>query len=223
MKGKDLYILPVYTYKLEVYIVDGITENEMRIVLTLFKDTQAHYNANSISKTVQMTPMGALKILKRLEKKGILKGAPLGKATYYTINWDDGYAKEYVLFLLKKEAEESPARVRRWAEELKKLYGQTRIIILFGSLLTSDHYNDVDILMILDKDQHSIVRVMVEAIQKKTAKRLHTVMQTMGDYKRNMNTPTMQEIQKGIIIHGCEQQYQVIRNGRIREKSRLVP
>ena len=46
-----------------------ITKTEMDIVLTLVKTPEAIYNANSLSKVLNITPMGALKILKRLEQE----------------------------------------------------------------------------------------------------------------------------------------------------------
>jgi len=50
----------------------GITDNEMRFVLGIFKSPELEYNANSISKLIGISSMGALKIAKRLEKENIL-------------------------------------------------------------------------------------------------------------------------------------------------------
>ncbi|MBI3190823.1 hypothetical protein HYZ41_03905 [archaeon] len=49
-----------------------MTNNEMLIVLKMFKTPEREFNANSISRESGLTSMGALKILKRLEKDGIL-------------------------------------------------------------------------------------------------------------------------------------------------------
>ncbi|MBI3036864.1 hypothetical protein HYY73_03895, partial [Candidatus Woesearchaeota archaeon] len=49
-----------------------ITDNEMHFVLGIFKSPELEYNANSISKLIRISSMGALKIAKRLEKENIL-------------------------------------------------------------------------------------------------------------------------------------------------------
>ena len=60
--------------------------NEMLIVLKIFKTPEMEFNANSISKEAGLTPMGALKILKRLEKEDVLASKAAGKAVFYRFN-----------------------------------------------------------------------------------------------------------------------------------------
>ena len=45
-----------------------ITNNEMLFVLSIFKSPEKEYNANNMAKHLGISPMGALKIAKRLEK-----------------------------------------------------------------------------------------------------------------------------------------------------------
>ena len=48
--------------------MNDITKAEMDAVLTIVKSPEQNYNANNLAKIIGVTPMGALKILKRLEK-----------------------------------------------------------------------------------------------------------------------------------------------------------
>src|SRR3989344_2446568 len=64
----------------------NITNNEMLFVLTLFKNPNREYNASNIAKHMGISPMGALKIAKRLEKENILISKKLGKAVFYRLN-----------------------------------------------------------------------------------------------------------------------------------------
>src|SRR3989338_3175635 len=95
--------------------------NEMVIVLKIFKTPEREFNANSISKEAGLTPMGALKILKRLEKEDILNSKAAGKATFYRLNFSSGYAKDYVKFALRNECKHSQPYVKRWIREIRKL------------------------------------------------------------------------------------------------------
>ena len=72
-----------------------------------------------MAKALKISPMGALKIARRLEKENILKSKKLGKATYYNLNFKNDYVMQYIEFLLKREAEQSSSYVKRWVNELR--------------------------------------------------------------------------------------------------------
>ena len=60
---------------------------EQMIIKFLFKDLLVIYNSRSISKVIGITHAGAFKILKRLEKRGIVTAQPIGKAITYKLNF----------------------------------------------------------------------------------------------------------------------------------------
>src|SRR3989338_7896415 len=101
--------------------LNEITKAEMSIVLQLVKSPETDYNANNISKVVGITAMGALKILKRLEKESILKSKKVGKANTYRVNVDDDYACKYISLLLVREAHSAPLHIKRWITEVSKI------------------------------------------------------------------------------------------------------
>ena len=79
----------------------------MLFILSILKSPEIEYNANNISKLMGISSMGALKIAKNLEKENILSSRKIGRANIYKINFKDDYTKQYIRFLLKKEAEKS--------------------------------------------------------------------------------------------------------------------
>src|SRR3989344_6754701 len=101
--------------------MNEITNNEVMFVLNVFKIPETEYNANSISKQMKISSMGALKIAKRLEKENILVSKEFGRARFYKLNFDSEYAKEYIKFLLKREAEQAHHYVKMWLSEIKKI------------------------------------------------------------------------------------------------------
>ena len=56
----------------------NITNNEMLFVLSILKNPEVEYNANSIAKQIGISRMGALKIGKKLEKENVLISRELG-------------------------------------------------------------------------------------------------------------------------------------------------
>ncbi|PIO08736.1 hypothetical protein COT47_01130, partial [Candidatus Woesearchaeota archaeon CG08_land_8_20_14_0_20_43_7] len=140
-----------------------ITSSEIKATLRILKDLKTRYNANNLSKELGMTPMGTLKMLKRLHNQGILKPELIGKSTYYSVYLKSNYAKDFARFILQKEAEESVPRIKRWITELR-CFGETATIgILFGSVTRSERYNDVDMVLVYDaKDNRKINEMLKE-------------------------------------------------------------
>ena len=184
-----------------------ITKNEMLIVLRIFKNTREEYNATSLSKIIKITRMGALKILKRLEKEEILTSRELGKAVFYNINFKNLYAREYIRFLLKRETENPPnTESKIWVRDLRQIKNAD-IAVLFGSILTKGKdANDLDILLVTDKNKFSSLKKEIEQINLPHTKRIHPIFQTEEDIKNNIkeeDKPLLNAI-KGIVVFGEE-------------------
>ena len=166
--------------------MNDISKNEMEIVLRILKSPEVAYNANSLAKEMKISSMGALKIVKRLEKENILMAQQLGKATFYKINKTSAYALNYISFLLKREIEQAHPYVKMWANEIKKIK-HIEGVILFGSVLKKyQEANDVDVLLITDKKGFSLVKKEIEEINLINTKKIHPVYQIKKDLIDNI-------------------------------------
>ena len=162
------------------------TKNEMLAVLNILKSPEKEYNANNLSKIIGITSMGTLKILKRLEKEEILISRKIGNSSIYKINFKNEYASEYIAFLLKKEAEQSPPYVKRWNYELKKI-NESDITFLFGSVLKiKEKAKDIDVLFIVKQNNFNALKKKVEKLNKINEKKIHAIYQTLDDFKKNI-------------------------------------
>ncbi len=191
-----------------------ITKNEMRAILIIFKDIDGHYNANNLSKKIGLSSMGTLKILKRLEVQNILKSTMFGKAVFYKVNLDNDYARNYIEFLLKKEAEDAAPRIKRWIRELRNVR-DAKIGILFGSVLTEEKFNDVDLLVVLEQSQNRGFNKSIGEINKINIKRIHAVKQTKEDLKLNLGKKdevVLSIIKNGIVLFGYDEIVEVIKD-----------
>lgn len=184
--------------------MNRITSNEMAFVLRIFKSPETDYNANSISKVIGISPMGALKIARRLEKEGIVSSRELGKAKFYRLKLDSDYAREYAKFLLKREAEQAHPYVRVWIDEIRKLKS-AYAAILFGSVLRKyKEAKDIDVVLITDKKKFPGLKHEIEEINRLNIKRLHPVFQSKEDFVRNMKKRDRIIIDaiKGVVVFG---------------------
>ena len=183
-----------------------ITEKEMQFILTLFKNFETEYNAHSIASVLNMSSMGALKIAKRLEKEHIITSRQLGKAIFYKVNFSHEYTRQYLLFLLKREAEHTHPYIKRWITEIQKIKSADAAL-LFGSVLHKQkEANDIDILFMTDNKRFPALKKEIEVINLLNSKKIHPIYQTENDFISNIKKrdKVVLNALKGIIAFGEE-------------------
>ncbi|MBI4147204.1 hypothetical protein HY494_00975 [Candidatus Woesearchaeota archaeon] len=192
-----------------------ITKAEMKVVLALVKSPEVIYNANSLSKVIEITSMGALKILKRLEAENIVKSKRIGKAVIYKVNVENSYAQKYVSLLLIREALSANPRVKRWINEIKKI-NNAEVIVLFGSILDKSNPNDIDVLLITDQKRFSKLQKEIEELNEINIKKIHPMYQTHEDIIKNIkkrDKPLLNAI-KGMVVIGEEKFLEIYNESR---------
>jgi len=183
-----------------------ITNNEMNFVLALFKSPEKDYNAANMAEHLGISRMGALKIAKRLEKESIITSKEMGKAKFYSLNLSSEYVRQYLRFLLKREAEQAHPYVRVWVDEIRKIK-HARAAVLYGSVLRKQREaKDVDVLLIITKKQFLTAKKEVMELDALSDKRIHPMYQSFEDFRQNIkngNAPLLNAI-KGIVAFGDE-------------------
>ncbi|MBI2106446.1 nucleotidyltransferase domain-containing protein [Candidatus Woesearchaeota archaeon] len=181
-----------------------ITNNEIQFVLLIFKSPEIEYNANSIAKKLGISAMGALKIAKRTEKDNVVTSKTKGKAKFYKLNLGNEYTRQYIKFLLKREAEQSPSYIKRWVNDIRNIKNAD-CAVLFGSLLRKGkNANDIDILLITDNKKFQKLKKEIEEINYINIKKIHPMYQTKDDVKNNIkkeDKPLLNAL-KGIVVFG---------------------
>ena len=148
--------------------------------------------------------MGALNILKRLEKESILCSKEVGKANIYKINFKNDYAKDYLKFALKREVQQAHPYVKSWVTEIKSL-DSAKGAILFGSVLRKyKESNDIDVLLLTDKEGFSNLKKQIEKINKHNIKQIHPIYQTGEDLNKDIKEENKVVLNalKGIYVFG---------------------
>lgn len=177
---------------------------EQEILKLLFKDFSRPYNSRSISKVVDMTPAGAFKILKGLEKRNIVEPQRIGKAIIYSLNLKNPLTRREVEMVLTMEAE----KFRHWVAEFRFLEDKASFIILFGSTLKKEgEARDIDLLLVAEKIEKKEIDKFLETKKKILSKPLHLLFQTPEDFIhdiRTKNKASLEILRTGIVLFGQE-------------------
>src|SRR3989344_3522923 len=187
-----------------------LTRKEQEAVILIYKDCTQYYSATKISKQLDLTQVGALKLLRRLEKSKMLIKRNIGKAVIYKINEGYELTKKALEFALVNQASD----YERWKEEFKSLNKDSRIIIFYGS--ASRNYaqaNDIDVLVILQKEEVRELNKALEKIQLSLPKKLHSIKATKQDLIKNIaekNTAMLEIIKTGIVLSGYSAYMEVL-------------
>ena len=190
----------------------SLTQKEREALLILFKDYTAFYNANSISKVLGISHVGAQKIFKRFLNDGLVISKTIGKSIIYKPNLEDDYARSLIAFLLANEAN----NFKRWKDEFKGLFKEGRIIILFGSVLRNyKEARDIDLAIVIKKEEFKDVNAVIKQRQDILPKKIHSIEITKEDLAENIRKKqeaVLNMVKQGVILYGYEQYVEAIKN-----------
>jgi len=179
-----------------------LTQKERETVLILFKDYTTFYNANSVSKVLNISHVGAQKIFKRLLQENVVISKTIGKSITYKLNFNNDYVSHLVSFLLADEAN----KFKRWKEEFKELFKKDRIVMLFGSAIKDYvHARDVDVMVVLENKDVKEVNVVLKKKKEIFPKKLHSIKLSHRDLLDNIkkrDKAFVDIIKNAIILYG---------------------
>ena len=190
----------------------SLTKKEREALLIVFKDFTSYYNANSISKVLNISHVGAQKIFKRLLQENVVVSKTIGKSIIYKINFSDNYTNQLLTFLLADEAN----NFKRWEEEFKELFKNDRIVMLFGSVVKDyTHANDIDVMIVIE---HKEIKEVNDIIRKKEdilPKKLHAIKLTHQDLLENLkkkDKAIIDIVKNAVILYGQTTYVEMLKN-----------
>lgn len=191
----------------------GLSDKEIEILLLLFKDFSTEYNANNITNRIKITPAGAFKSLRNLEKRKLVIGKRMGKARFYKANLDDYYSFRTIETLLINEAR---VNAPRWIFEFRDLFDKIEIAVIFGSVIKNpEKAGDIDLLLVSKKEKNRAVNGIIEEKGKLSRKVIHVIKQTPDDMSKNLrkgNKVVLNAIKNGYVLHGYDKLLKVVKN-----------
>ena len=189
-----------------------LTQKERETILLLFKEYTTFYNANSISKVLGISHVGAQKIFKRLLQENLVLSKTIGKSITYKLNFSNDYVANLVAFLLADEAN----TFKRWHEEFKELFKKNRIIMLFGSTIKDyAHAHDIDVMIILENKEVKEVNAVLKKKGRILPKKLNAIKLTHSDLLENLKKKDkafVDIIKNAIILYGQDKYTELLKN-----------
>ncbi len=189
-----------------------LTQKERETVLILLKDYTNFYNANSISKVLNISHVGAQKIFKRLLQKNQVISKTIGKSIIYKLNFNDTYVNQLVAFLLADEAN----NFKRWKEEFKELFKKDRIVMLFGSAIKDyAHAQDIDLMMVIDGRDVKEINAILKKKEEILPKKIHAIKLTSKDLLENLkkkDKAMVDIIKNAIVLYGQDKYVEIIKH-----------
>lgn len=182
----------------------------------LVRNFKEKNSINAIAKRLKLSPMGAYKILKKLEKADTIKAEKIGNAIFYKANFDKEIGRKYAEFVLvQKEFSNSYAKV--YAEDIRKLEDIALSCVLYGSILKiGKEAKDVDALIIVEKKEYKEVSSKLAEIKEISAKRIHDIIMTKNDLANNIkkgNEAMIDMLKYGQVLWGPEIIVEAIKHG----------
>lgn len=191
-----------------------LTKKERETLLILLKDFTDFYNANSISKVLNISHVGAQKIFKRLRHENLVISKTIGKSITYKLNFNEAYVSQLIAFLLADEAN----NFKRWKEEFKELFKKDRVVMLFGSAIKDyAHAHDIDVMIILENKDITKVNTVLQKKEEILPKKLHAIKlshQDLSDNLKRKDKALVDIVKNAIILYGQEKYVEILKHAQ---------
>lgn len=190
-----------------------LTENEKKVLKLLLMKFDDEYSVNEIARKCNLAPNGAFKILKKLEKEGILKKKKIANIISYSINFNNEKTKNMLELSLINGLK---GRLKFRKEDLEPIKKITRFCIVFGSYTgIKKEPKDIDILFVIDKSKFKEYKKKTSEIFKTIPIKVHDVIQTKRDFQENIhkkNKVIINALKYGVIFWGHKEIIEFIEN-----------
>lgn len=181
-----------------------LTKNENKVIDLLLRNFYESLTIREISRRTNTTPMGARKILNKLKSNDILTSRRIGTGVFYRMNLQNKMALKISELVLSQCRINPFAKV--YAEYLEVFKDSTNGCILFGSILAKgEKARDVDVMLLLEKEQFRKTEKLCSELSKSKSKEIHFILQTKEDFIKNLrekNSTVLGILRTGTVLWG---------------------
>ncbi len=140
------------------------TRVEIQVVRHLFKHYNDRYNARQLARLLDLNHAHINKLCNLLLSKRLLKKEEIGNAAYFSFDYKNALAIKFMEYLLSLEENEFPKWLAVVLHSLKKFSGCIQLGLVFGSSIKSSKFNDVDVLLMYEKNRSKEIKKIKEEI-----------------------------------------------------------
>lgn len=190
-----------------------LTSKEKSVLRLLMGSFDKDLSMNQVAKECGLAPNGALKILRKFEKEGILAAKNIANIKSYKINFENEKTSAVLELALISELE---GKIKYRLGDFIELKEITNICILFGSYINlKKEPHDLDVLFVLDKVHYKEYKKKLTSIKDIVPVNVHDIVQTEEDLKKNIlkkDKIILGIIRNGIILWGQKAMLRVIKD-----------
>jgi len=180
-----------------------LTNKDKDVLRLLMISFDKDYSINNIAKECNLAPNGAFKILKKLEKEGILEGKNIANIKSYKLNFDNEKTQVVLELALIPELK---GKIKYRYDDFKELKEITKSCIMFGSYINpKKEAHDLDILFILDNKNYKEYKRRLPVIKNIVPAKIHDIIQTEDDLIKNVTKKDkviLEILRNGIVMWG---------------------
>ncbi len=141
------------------------TKIELQIAKYLFKHYKDKFNSRQLAKLLDINHAHANKLCNLLAKKLLFKKEEVGNAVYFSFNYESELATKFIEYLLALEEKEFPKWLSVVLHNLKKFNEHITMGLVFGSSAKNNEFNDVDVLLVYERNKVKEVNKIKEEIR----------------------------------------------------------
>ena len=183
------------------------------VVMFLLRNTDKFgYNINQIARLNNISVGSVFKILKELEKDNLVIKNEISNASHYKLNFDNPETKKLCELLLLGEKRNLKGYAKLYADEVLK-FKDAEMIILFGSVLKWEEFNDVDVLFVTNQVK-KVNNFCLEISKVKTKPVVPLIMRQEDLIKslKQRKEAIINMMKEGIVLKGESVFLEVIKN-----------
>jgi|SRR3989338_2971203 len=184
-------------------------KTKAEILKILLKQFTIKWTITSLAKEVNVSRVGAWKVLKKLEAEKLIFLSSIGEGKTSTfsigLNWENPILEKKLSLILTEDA----LKNQRWLSNFKELEDKLDFLILYGSVIHSPkEANDIDIFgVVSNKNNFLSIEEAIKKIQKTQIKKIHSENFTQAEFKEEVRKPNkifIDAIKNGVVIFGQE-------------------
>src|SRR3989338_7433237 len=193
------------------------TKIEIRIAKYLFKHYKEKHNARQLAKLLNINHAHSNKLCNILENKHLLTKEAIGNTVYFSFNYNSKLAIKFMDYILSLEEQEAPKWLVVVLHSLKKFKPHIELGLVFGSSIRNKEFNDIDVLLIHEKDKTKDIAKIKEDIRKSqlVEQPIRYMDVTWKDIISNKDNKVFYSIMSdSLIFHNPEKYVEVIKKCR---------
>jgi len=193
------------------------TKIEIRIAKYLFKHYKEKHNARQLAKLLNINHAYSNKLCSILANKRLLTKEAVGNTVYFSFNYNSKLAIKFMDYILSLEEQEAPKWLIVVLHSLKKFKPHIELGLVFGSSIRNKEFNDIDVLLIHEKDKTKDIAKIKEDIRKSqlVEQPIRYMDVTWKDIISNKDNKVFYSIMSdSLIFHNPEKYVEVIKKCR---------